>query len=66
MEKETIHEKYERECEALWLRHVERKIGAREWAEKDRALFGAYAYDCLHTSVPMVPRKTLGLRVTAA
>jgi hypothetical protein len=65
MEKETIHEKYARECEALWQRHVERKIGAREWAEKDRALFGAYAYDCIHRHEPMRQRKTLGLRLTA-
>jgi hypothetical protein len=49
MDKElTIHEKYRRDCEELWQRHVCGEIDAHEWATKDRRLSSAYVYSCLN------------------
>ena len=45
----TIHERYQSDRDALLERYENREIGAYEWARKDRALKGAYLYECLHT-----------------
>lgn len=49
MDKElNIHEQYKRDCEELNRRYESMEIGAHEWQRRDRALLGAYVYECLH------------------